>query len=124
MVRPILVAAVAALFTSATAHADVPHDKYLHFGASAAVAATATTLMANSPNAAWYGLGAGVVVGVAKELVDRTQPHDRFDPKDVWADLVGTVAGTYLANSYVRPLVQHKPSGGYAVGLKATVPLK
>lgn len=123
MLRPFIAAALAALFTSA-AHADVPHDKYLHVGASAAVAATATTLAANSSNAVWYGLGAGVVVGVTKELVDRTQPHDRFDPKDVWADLVGTVAGTYLANTFIRPLVQHKPSGGYAVGLQAAVPLK
>jgi uncharacterized protein YfiM (DUF2279 family) len=123
MFRPLFAAVVSALVTSA-AHADVPHDKYLHVGASAAVAAAATTFAANSQNAVWYGLGAGAVVGVAKELVDRTRPHDRFDPKDVWADVVGTVAGTYLAHSFVRPLVQHKVNGGYAVGLQATVPLK
>ena len=124
MLRPTFAAAIAALLVSASAHADVPHDKYLHAGASVVVAATATTLAANQPHAVWYGLGAGVVVGVAKELVDRHQPHDRFDPKDVWADLVGTVAGAYMADSILRPLVQHKPDGGYAIGMQVKVPLK
>lgn len=123
MLRSTLLAAFAAVAVSASAHAEITQDKYLHAGVSAAVAASATTLAAKSPHRLWYGIGAGLAVGVAKELADSKEARNRFDAKDVWADLVGSVAGAYLTDRILRPVVKRQP-GGYALGLQASMPLK
>jgi uncharacterized protein YfiM (DUF2279 family) len=123
MPRTILLAVLAAFAVSTSARAEISQDKYLHAGVSAAVAAGATTLTAKSPNRFWYGVGAGLAVGVAKEIADSKEARNRFDAKDVWADLVGSVAGAYLADSMLHPVVKRQPRG-YALGLQASMPLK
>jgi len=123
MTRVSVAAAFAAIVVSASAHAEVTYDKYLHFGASAVIASGVTTLTAESPNRLWYGLGAGLAVGVAKEIADSKQAHNRFDAKDLWADVAGTLAGAYLAHSLLRPVVLRQPRG-YALGMQMNMPLK
>lgn len=115
MPRTILLAVLAAFAVSTSAHAELSQDKSLHAGT--------TTLTAKCPNRFWYGVGAGLAVGVAKEIADSKEARNRFDAKDVWADLVGSVAGAYWADSMLRPVVkrQHR---GYVLGLQARMPLK
>ena len=98
------------------------HDKYLHAGGSAVIAAGVTTLTRHSPHRFWYGLGAGVGVGLAKELIDSQERHNHFDSKDLLAGLVGSFAGAYLADSLIRPAI-FPLSDGYAVGVEMNIPL-
>ena len=123
MFRRSLILPLAALLFATTAHAQVGTDKYLHAGASAIIASGVTLLAADSPNRLWYGIGASVAVGVAKELVDRREPGNRFSSKDVLADVLGAVAGAYLTDRMLRPVVARQPRG-YALGMQLTVPLK
>ncbi|KVP96563.1 hypothetical protein WJ97_11800 [Burkholderia ubonensis] len=123
MSRLSIAAVLAALGIAPAAHADVGHDKYLHAGVSAVIASTVTTLAAGSPNRLWYGIGSSLAVGVAKEIADSRQPHNKFDSKDLLADLVGTLAGAYLADSLLRPAVFHQPNG-YVYGVQLSVPLR
>lgn len=123
MFRSVLALPLATILLASTAHAEVGSDKYLHAGASAAIASGVTMLTAESPNRLWYGIGASLAVGVAKELADSREAGNRFSSKDVWADLVGAVAGAYLTDRMLRPVVTRNPAG-YALGLQLSVPLK
>lgn len=105
-------------------HADSRHhDKYLHAGGSAVIAAGVTALTRDSPHRFWYGLGAGAGVGLAKELIDSQERHNHFDTKDLLASVVGSLAGAYLADSWIRPAIFPQASG-YAVGMEMNIPLE
>lgn len=55
------------LTVAPAAHADSRHhDKYLHAGGSAVIAAGVTALTRDSPDRFWYGLGAGAGAGWSK----------------------------------------------------------
>lgn len=88
-----LLATSLALSASAWAGGPIGEDKYLHAGGSAflgaLVAQAAPTL--GAPTQVLIAL----VPGVAKELVDRTQPGNKFSSKDLVADLIGAAIGVY-----------------------------
>ncbi|HWL30195.1 MAG TPA: hypothetical protein VNQ97_14940, partial [Burkholderiaceae bacterium] len=107
-----------------TAHAESRHhDKYLHAGGSAVIAAGVTAFTRDSPYRFWYGFGAGAGAGLAKELIDSQERHNHFDSKDLVATLVGALAGAYLADSWIRPAV-FPQANGYAVGVEMSIPLQ
>ncbi|MHA6823248.1 YfiM family protein [Ralstonia pseudosolanacearum] len=115
-----LPALLAAFAIAPSVYADVEHDKYLHTGISAVIASGVTTLAVDSPNRFWYGLGAGMAVGLAKEFADKRKTNGRFDSKDLLADLAGALIGAYAADSLLRPAVFKQPTG-YAYGVQLTV---
>ncbi|WP_247387797.1 hypothetical protein, partial [Ralstonia pseudosolanacearum] len=71
-------------------------------------------------NRFWYGLGAGMAVGLTKEIVDRRKTNGRFDSKDLLADLAGALIGAYAADSLLRPAIFKQPTG-YAYGVQLNV---
>lgn len=62
-------------------------DKKKHVAACAAI----SVVVATNTNNMWYGIGAAMLVGVAKEMTD-----DKFDKEDLEADLIGSVIGVQV----------------------------
>lgn len=113
-----------AVMLAPTAHAESRHhDKFLHAGGGAVIAAGVTTVTRHSPHRFWYGLGAGLGASLAKELIDSQERDNHFDSKDLLAGVVGSLAGAYFADSLIRPAV-FANGDGYAVGVEMNIPLE
>lgn len=56
--------------------------------------ATSVAFMTNKKYPILYGFGSTVIFGVGKELFDKYYKRESFDHKDIFATLVGGVAGT------------------------------
>jgi uncharacterized protein YfiM (DUF2279 family) len=112
------------LMLAPAAHAQSRHhDKFLHAGGSAVIAAGVTALARDNPYRFWYGFGAGAGAGLVKELVDSQERYNHFDSKDLMASVVGALAGAYLADSWIRPAV-FPQANGYAVGVEMIIPIE
>lgn len=96
-------------------------DKAKHVAATAVVSTVVTGALADSPNRFWYGVGAGLTVGVAKEVADRNTTG--FSGRDLAADFVGAVIGAYFVDQILRPVVTVDAQGGRTVGVGLSVPL-
>jgi len=82
----------ALLLLPAIACAEIPADKIGHFAAGATAAAVVPILV-DHPKAPEFGLAAGVVLGIGKEIYDKTKPHKhQCEVKD----FLTTALGAYL----------------------------
>lgn len=67
---------------------SIPYDKKLHFGAGLGIA----LLVGIVSFVPWYGLVAGVLAGIAKEVYD-WHDYGKFDVKDMIATWIGALVG-------------------------------
>ena len=75
----------------------IPKDKQLHFFAGAAIAVP-VYFAAKAEGRKYpelWAIGAALLAGLAKELVDRKQPGNKFDPMDLAATVAGGITITY-----------------------------
>jgi len=56
-----------------------------------AVCTTISAVVAYKTHNVWYGIGAAMLVGIAKELSD-----NRFDNGDIKADSIGSIVGVQV----------------------------
>jgi len=70
-------------------------DKQLHLGATYVISSATTALVynrtRNKKKAMWIGFGAGVTVGIAKEIYDIK--HGNPETGDLIADVIGSTLG-------------------------------
>lgn len=71
---------------------SISTDDKLHFGVGALISGTTYTIVysstKNKKKAFWYSLGASVLAGIGKELVDAGQ-NERFDTGEIIATATG-----------------------------------
>lgn len=82
------------LLISQMSYSQIPDDKIKHFGAGVFISG-ATNLIVydltkNRKKAFWYGMGAGVLAGIGKELIDEKK-YSGWDNKDLLATFLGSV---------------------------------
>ena len=90
----IVLTIMAVLFTSINACSqEIPYDKKAHFVAGAWVSACAYPIVysitKDKKKAFLYSLGASTLVGLGKEILDSTKPHNRFDSADLGTTILG-----------------------------------
>ena len=77
-----------------------PVDKQLHFLACAATTSTTYAIVYikthKKNKALLWALGSGITVGILKEVYDSTRPRNKFDLKDLNADLLGSVTAALI----------------------------
>ena len=75
----------------------IPKDKQLHLVAGSAISSVAYGIakQAGSKHPDLWAIGAALAIGLAKELHDRKQPGNRFDPADCGATVAGGIVVTY-----------------------------
>jgi uncharacterized protein YfiM (DUF2279 family) len=73
-------------------------DKQLHIGATYIISSTTATYVfhktKNKKKAMWIGFGAGMTVGIAKEIYDVKHGNSEFG--DLLADIVGSSMGCFI----------------------------
>ena len=83
------------IFENAKAQ-NIPIDKELHFLACTTITSTTYAIVydktKNKNKALIWGLATGLAIGTLKEVYDSTQPHNKFDFKDLGADLIGSLS--------------------------------
>ena len=84
------------------ANAQIPRDKQLHFAAGTIAGATGYTYVwqktKDKKKAALAGVGTALLAGTIKELVDSSQPNNRFDTKDLAATALGGITISVTIN--------------------------
>ena len=75
-------------------------DKTLHFVGTAAIASTVTVATTNP----WYGFGAGMLAGAAREGYKIYTPGMRCEWSSIAYDLAGSASGAYFAHWYITPV--------------------
>ena len=87
------------MLLSVLSYGQLAHDKKLHIIAGAGVSAVtyAITLEVtkDTKKAFWYSLGASILAGVVKEVIDEKK-YNGFDSKDILATSIGgfAISGT------------------------------
>jgi uncharacterized protein YfiM (DUF2279 family) len=98
MMKFLLIALV--FLAEAQAQERIRIDDKLHFLASAAVTSTTYAVVYNNTHnkkkALLWGLGTGITVGILKEVYDSTQSHNKFDLKDLRADVLGSLTAAVI----------------------------
>ena len=77
---------------------NIPKDKQLHILAGAGIAAV-VYLGAKAEglkHPEWWAIGAAILAGLLKEVADRREPGNRFDPGDALATAAGGFVITYV----------------------------
>lgn len=78
-------------------------DKQKHFVGSAVIGATASGLAkhygSNKFEAVFIGIGTALLIGIAKERIDGSG-HGTEDINDVYADTLGSIAGSVLSAQF------------------------
>ena len=94
---PIRIAAAALAFTVAAQAGGLQKDKQLHLAAGAIIAGTVTLAAEKEgrKHPELWGIGAAVLVGLAKEMSDRRKPGNRFDGGDLAATAAGGIVISY-----------------------------
>ena len=73
-------------------------DKQLHIGATYIISSTTATYVfhktKSKKKAMWIGFGAGMTVGIAKEIYDVKHGNSEFG--DLLADIVGSSMGCFI----------------------------
>ena len=80
--------------------AGIGSDKYLHFLACQMISFLTAKIGGCFVSAGWAllaGFSFAALLGFAKELWDRQQKENRFDRKDIYADLIGAVTGAVMS---------------------------
>ena len=115
--------AATAFFAQTAGAGTIAPDKWMHIGGTATVASATSYIFKNEPNRFWLGVGAGMAVGLAKELSDSRAGGSGFSNTDLAADLVGSVLGAYFVDSLLKPTVSIDSHGKPFVGMALTLPL-
>ncbi len=93
------------LLISQIGFSQIPDDKIKHFGAGVLISGLTNMIIYdqthNRKKAFWYGLGAGVLAGVTKELLDEKK-HNGWDNMDLLATVSGSVAVTITLDIWER----------------------
>ncbi len=82
-------------------------DKALHFSATGAISALAACV-ADEEYAIAAGAAAGMGAGIAKEVYDDFPGGSGFSMEDIFADAMGTTAGTFIGYSLCHPAPEPK----------------
>lgn len=81
--------------------ANIPKDKLLHFGISAAATIFASHLCMRyceePPVCINVGVGVGLALGFIKELFDSFDKDNAFSWSDILADVLGCLSGAAIA---------------------------
>ena|SRR6187455_510551 len=98
MVKFLLIAL--GFLADAQAQEKIRLDDKLHFLANAAITSTTYAVVYNNTHnknkALLWGLGTGITVGILKEVYDSTQPHNKFDLKDLRASALGSLTAAVI----------------------------
>lgn len=93
------------LLFSGIMYSQITTDHKLHFGAGAVISgATYTTVYLatkNKKKAFWYSFGTAVTAGLAKELYDSGQKHNKFDTSEWAATALGGLTVSVTINLFV-----------------------
>ena len=94
---------LALLFLSAITYGQIAADKKLHFMAGAGVSAVTYVVVLkitkDTKKAFYYSLGASILAGVAKELIDEKK-YNGFDSKDLLATSLGGLTVSFSLNLF------------------------
>lgn len=82
----------------------VTRDKYLHFTCCMLIALVVTSILGLMST--WYvgilaGLSTAIGTGIGKEYGDYKSPSNKWDWKDILADLIGALVGSLIGVSII-----------------------
>lgn len=79
-------------------------DKQLHFAAGSLASAAGYTYVfsktKNKKKALLAGIGSAILAGTVKELLDSSQPKNRFDTRDLTATALGGITMSVTINLF------------------------
>ena len=86
------------------ANAQIPEDKKLHFAAGTLAGTTGYSYVwqktKDKKKAMLAGIGTAILAGTIKELVDSSQPNNKFDTKDLAATALGGITVSVTINLF------------------------